>query len=278
MARCDEAARGIAEIVDETMASAARVHAVENGKDTAGRTLIAFGGAAPLHAARHGAEARDTRVVVPVDAGVGSAHGFLMAPVAYEVARSHYAKLRKFEPDIISGMLAAMADEAREIVRKGAQNQALTEVRTAFARYVGQGHEIPVLLPLRPLTNDDAATLREAFEKAYMRQYGRLIDGVDIEILTWTLTVQTAAAGSAAMPAAVARSAAAPAGRREIFDVGQAGGVSFAVFRRCDLGPGSTLAGPAIIVEDATSTVVGVGYDAQIGRDGSIIMTRRRTA
>ena len=79
MARA-EAARGIAEIVDETMASAARVHAVENGKDTAGRTLIAFGGAAPLHAARLAQKLGIRRVVVPVDAGVGSAHGFLMAP------------------------------------------------------------------------------------------------------------------------------------------------------------------------------------------------------
>src|SRR6185503_1726986 len=83
-----EAARGIAEIVDETMASAARVHAVENGKDTSDRTLIAFGGAAPLHAVRLAQKLGVSRVVIPRDAGVGSAHGFLDAPIAYEVVRT----------------------------------------------------------------------------------------------------------------------------------------------------------------------------------------------
>ena len=92
-----EAARGIAEIVDETMASAARVHAVENGKETSGRTLIAFGGAAPLHAARLAQKLGIRRVVVPPDAGVGSALGFLDAPIAYEVVRTLLVRLDALE-------------------------------------------------------------------------------------------------------------------------------------------------------------------------------------
>jgi N-methylhydantoinase A len=273
-----EAAYAIAELVDEAMTNATRVHAAENGKTLSERTLIAFGGAAPLHVGRMADKLGIARIIVPVDAGVGSAIGFLLAPVSYEVTRSHYVRLKNFDPDGINILLTAMAKEAYDVVRQGAQNRPLQEIRTAFARYVGQGHEIPVLLPLRPLTPADAVTLRGSFEGAYMRYYGRLIESIDVEILTWALTVQTIAADFSPIPPAVARAATAVAHRREIFDVGQGGLIPFAVLRRSALGPGSTLAGPAIIVEDATSTVVGRGYDVEIAGDGSIVMTRRGTA
>src|SRR5258707_6169806 len=107
-----EAARGIAEIVDETMASAARVHAVENGKDTTGRTMIAFGGAAPLHAARLASKLGIERVVVPPDAGVGSAHGFLDAPIAYEVVRTLVVRLDALDHARIDTIFAEMRAEA----------------------------------------------------------------------------------------------------------------------------------------------------------------------
>src|SRR6202041_3431528 len=107
-----EAARGIVEIVDETMASAARVHAVENGKDTAGRTLIAFGGAAPLHAARLAQKLGITRIVIPVDAGVGSAHGFLDAPIAYEVVRTLLLRLDRLDTAALDALFADMRAEA----------------------------------------------------------------------------------------------------------------------------------------------------------------------
>ena len=92
------AAFGVGEIVDENMANAARVHAVERGDDVEDRTLIAFGGAAPLHAARLAEKLGIDRIVIPPDAGVGSAVGFLRAPVAYEVVRSRYMRLDRFDP------------------------------------------------------------------------------------------------------------------------------------------------------------------------------------
>jgi N-methylhydantoinase A len=107
------AAAGIAEIVDETMASAARVHAVENGKDTAERTLIAFGGAAPLHAARLARKLGMKRVVVPVGAGVGSAFGFLRAPIAYEVVRTRHLRLDLFDAKTVNGLFTAMREGSR---------------------------------------------------------------------------------------------------------------------------------------------------------------------
>ena len=97
VSRADHAALGISEMVDENMANAARVHAIESGKDLRARTLIAFGGAAPLHAARVAEKLGIGRVLIPANAGVGSAVGLLRAPVAYEIVRSRLMRLSEFD-------------------------------------------------------------------------------------------------------------------------------------------------------------------------------------
>ena len=102
------------------MANAARVHAIEWGKDIAARAMIAFGGAAPLHAARLAEKLDIPTVVVPTGAGVGSAIGFLHAPISYEVVRSRYMRLSDFDADEINSLFSEMADEARVIVSSGA--------------------------------------------------------------------------------------------------------------------------------------------------------------
>ena len=113
------AAFGVSEIVDENMANAARVHAIESGKDARGRTLVAFGGAAPLHAARMAEKLGLDRVLVPSNAGVGSAVGFLRAPIAYEIVRSQLQRLDAFDADAANALLQAMRAEAEAIVRRG---------------------------------------------------------------------------------------------------------------------------------------------------------------
>ena len=171
------AALGVSEIVDENMANAARVHAIESGKDARGRTLVAFGGAAPLHAARLAEKLGLDRVLVPANAGVGSAVGFLRAPIAYEIVRSALQRLDEFDADAANALMSGMRVEAEAIVRRGAPTAALIETRSAFMRYRGQGHEIAVPLPVRPYRGDDAAILRAAFEDAYRRLYHRVIPG-----------------------------------------------------------------------------------------------------
>src|SRR5205823_4184728 len=168
------AALGVSEIVDENMANAARVHAIESGKDARGRTLVAFGGAAPLHAARMAEKLGLDRVLVPSHAGVGSAVGFLRAPIAYEIVRSSLQRLDEFDAAAANALYAAMRAEAEPIVRRGAGDAPLTETRSAFMRYRGQGHEIAVPLPARPYRSDDAALLHAAFEQAYRRLYSRV--------------------------------------------------------------------------------------------------------
>ncbi len=271
----EEFAFAVAELVDEAMANAAQVHAVESGKALEERTLIAFGGAAPLHVARVAEKLGIARIIIPPAAGVGSAVGFLRAPVSYEVARSLYVRLGQFAAGPLNALLRAMAAEAREIAARGAPGVRLAERRTAFARYVGQGHEIGIEVPPADLGAGDAPQLRNAFEAAYRAQYGRLIEGVDIEILTWTVTVSTPEETPSRAPPPRPHAASA-LGNRQVFDVGEARRLDHALYRRAELAAGAKLSGPAIIVEDSTSTVVAARYDAAIAGDGSIVLTRRR--
>ena len=266
------AAYAVSEVVDENMANAARVHAVEWGKDIRARTMIAFGGAAPLHAARLAEKLELDAVVVPPQAGVGSAVGFLRAPVSYELARSRHMRLSAFDTDDAAALLEEMASEARAVVALAAGQAAngLDEVRHLYMRYVGQGHEIAVRLPEGGL--GDADLLRHAFEAAYRRLYDRAIPGQDLEVLSWTVTVSSAPPEvlPAGAPGGDRTDAAATA---PLFDNG--GFVEAAMHRREALAAGASVPGPALIVEDQTTTVVSAAFDARVEADGSILLTRK---
>jgi N-methylhydantoinase A len=264
-----EAARGITEIVDETMASAARVHAVENGKDTSGRTLIAFGGAAPLHAARLASKLGIERVVIPPDAGVGSAHGFLDAPIAYEVVRTHVVRLEQLDQISIDTMFAEMREETEAVVRLGAPAGDLRETRTAYMRYRGQGHEIAVPFPAGKA---DPATLRTAFDTTYTALFGRIIPRLEIEVVTWTLALaqRQDQPESSIRPAENGR--AKPIGTRRMVETETGETVTAHVHNRRALSPGAIVSGPAVILEDGTTTVIPSDRVARIGTDREIVI------
>ncbi len=272
------AAFAISEVVDENMANAARVHAIERGKDLGGRALIAFGGAAPVHAARLAEKLGVATVIIPTDAGVGSAVGFLNAPVSYEVVRSRYMRLSGLDSAAISEMFDAMYTEAEEIVRLGAPSGALEEQRIAYMRYVGQGHEVSVSLPLRKLREDDAETLQQAFDETYTRHYGRIIPGMDVEVLTWALTL-TAPVSEPETAADPAEAGSPPAnGKRRLFNTHTADFEQVPVYARESLSPGMRIQGPAVVSETQTSTVVARGFDARIDGQGYIILERQAAA
>ncbi|MBK1657274.1 hydantoinase/oxoprolinase family protein [Paracraurococcus ruber] len=268
------AARGITEIVTETMASAARVHAVENGKDTAGRTLIAFGGAAPLHAARLAQKLGMDRVLVPVGAGVGSAHGFLDAPIGYEVVRTRLLHLAEFDAALVNGLYDAMRAEAEAVVRLGAPGAALRAERTGYMRYRGQGHEVAVALPDGPYGADGAARLLAAFEEAYRALYGRVIPKLEVEVLTWTLSLAEAKDLPARIPDPPPQPAPAPAGTRRLVDPGSGEAVEAAIHPRAALPRGARIQGPAVIVEDETATLVPAGFRAGPNAAGHLLIER----
>jgi N-methylhydantoinase A len=270
------AALGISEIVDENMANAARVHAIESGKDARGRTLVAFGGAAPLHAARMAEKLGLDRIVVPSYAGVGSAVGFLRAPIAYEIVRSALQRLDQFDAVAANALFAAMRAEAEPIVRSGAGDAPLTETRSAFMRYRGQGHEIAVPLPPRPYRADDATLFQATFEQEYRRLYSRIIPGVEIEVLSWVLLLSapqpTGADAAAPNPQPYTPQ---PVRSRPVFDPETGEFIDVAIHERRSLRPGALIPGPAVIVEDETSTVLTRLFDARIDAFGYIELTRR---
>jgi len=273
---CDLGAFGLSEVVDENMAAAARTHAAEFGMDLGQRDMIAFGGAAPLHAARLGEKLGVRRIVVPTEAGVGSAVGFLLAPIAYEVVRSRRQNLSALQPGLINGLMDDMHDEALTVVKQGSDASNLVETRHAYMRYVGQGHEIAVPLPNEGYGDEHAAVFMQAFETAYTHLYGRTIDGIDVEVLSWTLTISAPAQNAVSQPAAPgSKNTPRPVTVQSLFDPGRAERVETPVYLREQLGPGDCISGPALITEDQTTTVVTSGYDAAIDARGYIVLTRR---
>jgi len=270
------AALGVSEMVDENMSNAARVHTIESGKNVADRTLIAFGGAAPLHAARVAEKLGLKRVLVPTSAGVGSAVGFLRAPIAYEIVRSHIQRLGTFDAGLANRILAEMRAEAETIVRQGAGTKAkLEERRAAFMRYRGQGHEISVPLPARDFNADDKPVLLAAFEEAYRQLYSRAIPGVEVEILSWVTVVSAPIDEVRETPSKAQAGSPSPISRRKVFDPASGEYQEVPFYRRESMKPGWTVPGPAVIEEDETSTVVSPVFDARVDGFGYIELTRR---
>ena len=190
---------GVVEMVDENMANASRVHAIERGKVVGRHTMIAFGGGAPLHAGRLAQKLGIERVVIPTGAGVGSAIGFLLAPIAYEVVRSLAVDFREFDAGPVNAMLDEMREEATAVVRAGAPPGAnLAVTRFVELRYVGQGHDLRVALDDGPLSRDHGALLKTRFEDRYRAVYGLTIDGLDIQSVSWSVTGATEAPHAAA--------------------------------------------------------------------------------
>jgi len=271
----DAAALGVIEIVDENMASAARVHAVERGKEIQNRTMIAFGGAAPLHAARLAEKLEIGKVVIPANAGVGSAVGFLLAPVAYEVVRSRYVRMSAFDADGLNELFDAMSAEAREVVALGAPGVEAVERRHAYARYIGQGHEVKIDLPDRPLNPDDAQAIAEGFEAAYRQQFGRSVPGLEVEVLTWSVTAYAESEDEAARETVASDTQeTASDQRRGIVFPGHAERRDAQIHQRDGLDAGSRLAGPAAIAEKQTTTIVPPGWRGDVDGDGNLILLR----
>ena len=270
------AAFAISEVVDENMAAAARAHAAEFGMDLGSRDMVAFGGAAPLHAARLGEKLGVRRIIVPSEAGVGSAVGFLLAPVAYEVVRSRRQRLSALDHGLVNSLMQEMREESLAVVRMGTQAPELQEIRHAYMRYVGQGHEIVVALPVERYGAGHGKAFREAFETAYKRLYGRVMQGIDIEVLSWTLTVsEPPCRVQAPFQDSVSLSLTPMPGRQALFDPGDERPVEAQVYLREALHPGDRVEGPALITEDQTTTVVTSAWVAEIDNRGHIVLERR---
>ena len=262
------AAFGITEVVTENMASAARAHAMEWGKSLDDRTLVAFGGAAPLHAAGLADKLGIDRVLIPEGAGVGSAIGFLVAPVSYEVVRSRYLRLSRYDHMVVEQVVKEMREDAAEVLTDSVLSERPKEVVRAFMRYVGQGYEIAV--EIDPVTASEGV-LRTAFDRAYEQLYGRLIPGLDIEVMSWTLSLaenkQISIEGH--IPAA------SHLDQRDHQSMYEEGTMKKAVILdRSNMGPDISVTGPGLVVEEQTTTVVPSHFQVTVNRHGDLVLER----
>jgi N-methylhydantoinase A len=267
-------AAGVTEIVEENMANAARVHAIERGRDIASCTMIAFGGGAPLHACRLADKVGVRSIIVPMGAGVGSAIGFLRAPVAYEITKSAVGSLENFDAAKVNHLLAEMTRDARAVVEPALGGAKATVQIIADCRYVGQGHEIRINVPVRTLTNRDGVKLKAEFERIYEQFYGLRIPNQEAEAITWSVTVSSRVVKPKRAARAAARPAPKPRSKRPIYDPALGRQVNAPVYWRFDMSQGAAIKGPAIIAEDETSTIVGANFKAAINSLGYIVLER----
>ena len=269
-------AAGVTEIVEENMANAARVHAIERGHDISSCTMIAFGGGAPLHACRLAEKVGVSTIIVPKGAGVGSAIGFLRAPVAYEITKSAVIPLERFDAARVNALLASMTADARAVVEPALGKGKASVQIIADCRYVGQGHEIRVPLPVKKLTPGDGTKIKAAFERLYEQVYGLRIPNQEAEAITWSVTVTSQAVKPKRAAKAGAKPAPKPRSKRTIYDPALGKQVQAPVYWRFDMAPGAAIKGPAIIAEDETSTIVGARFKASINSLGYIVLERTR--
>jgi N-methylhydantoinase A len=271
------AALGIQQLVDENMANAARVHAAERGLDIRSHTLVATGGAGPVHACGLAQRLGLNRVIVPPAAGVGSAFGLMLAPISFDFVRTFVCRLEDLDIDFLSGMMAELEAQGRQIVRDaGVASTQVRVLRSADMRYVGQGFEIRVDLPEEEFDGAMVGRIQDSFDAEYKRLYGRLCDGVSVESVHWRVTVTGPRPNPGRMK--IRRMAGhggdVEKGSRPVF-FDDGGSVDVPAFDRYQLEVGFSQHGPLIIEEAESTTVVRPGWSCKVGGDGEILLKRR---
>ena len=290
--RPERAAWGVQELVDENMANAARVHAAERGADLRPFTLVATGGAGPVHACGLAERLGITSVVVPPGAGVGSAFGLLLAPISFDFVRTYVTRLEEMDPAAVEHLMVELEAEGREIVEgAGVSTADISVICAVDMRYAGQGFEIRV--PFQETfdaTSDrqDAmgARLQGAFDDEYERLYGRLCEDVPVESVHWRVTVtgpkpapgQVNVRGSGSLTEGDRASGTETlkGTRQAVFAFSEEGAISaeVPVYDRYRLGQGFSVEGPAIIEEAESTTVVRPGWRCRLDDSSGLILGR----
>jgi N-methylhydantoinase A len=270
-----EAARGIHQVVNENMANAARIHAVERGKDPRAYPLFAFGGAGPVHGYRVARALGVSGFIAPLGAGATSAFGFLCAPLAFDFKRSLYGRLDELDWSEVNRALEEMEGEGRDLLRaSGVEDTEIQVRRLSEMRYAGQGHEVTVELPDGELGPDDADRLAALYHEEYRRLYGREGPDVPLEALTWRLEVvsprpQIQLDARKDNPRALSE---AHKGEREIYLPENEGFRNVPVYDRYRLDPGAAFEGPAVVEERESTVVLGPDTEVEIDPARNLIV------
>ena len=267
-----EAAWGVAEMVDENMANAARVHAVENGEDLSEYTMIAFGGAAPLHAARLCEKLGIRRCLIPQGAGVGSAIGFLRAPFSFEANNSVFMQLSSFDPVRVKQLFADMEKEASAFVRSCDQDANIKTEYKVYMRYAGQGWEIPVPLTVQHITKPNTSDYKACFEREYEQLFARTVAGMEIEITVWSVNAYTEPPEVRPVQQQGHQRTLETTNTRPLFDPALSTFVNATVAQRDAVKDTTQIIGPAMLTEDETTIIVPSSRDAVACGDGTIVV------
>jgi N-methylhydantoinase A len=270
-----EAAWGIHQVVNENMANAARVHAIERGKDPRAYPLFAFGGAGPVHAYRVARALGIPGFIAPLGAGATSALGFLCAPLSFDLVRSLYGRLDELDWAAANAALEEMDEEGRDLLRaSGVADAEIRVRRLCEMRYTGQGHEVTVELPDGELRPEDAERLKAFYRKEYLRLYNREGPNVPLEALTWRLEVaaprpeiRLEGEEGASYPAERAQK-----GAREIYLPEDAGFTRVPVYDRYRFAPGATFEGPAVVEERESTVILGPEGRAEVDAARNLIV------
>ena len=276
----EEAAWGIHQVVNESMANAARIHTLERGKDPHSFPLFAFGGAGPVHGFRVAMALGSPALIVPFGAGVMSAAGFLTAPLAFDFVRSWPGRIDHLDWQKANTLLSEMELEGQELLQaSGVPTGQISYRREADMRYVGQGHEIYVPLPSGQLDNASIPLLTSSFEEVYRRLYERLSPSVPIEIINWRVTasgptpevrIQLPRAEHTHTAAQEARK-----GNRKVYFPG--GFRAVPVYDRYHLLPGMSFTGPAIVEERESTVIVGPDSRFRIDEQWNLVVELHTT-
>lgn len=273
-----ESAWGLAEVVDENMANAARVHAVENGEDLSEYTMIAFGGAAPLHAARLCDKLGVSSCLVPSGAGVGSAIGFLRAPFSFEENRSVFMLMSEFDPIAVTQLFKEMEDEATRFVRQCDADATIRSDHKIYMRYSGQGWEIPVDLPPALAAAPDAETYLALFYKEYENLFGRTVEGLEVEVTVWSVNAYTESKKEQPLKKPAKLTPAQSTEMRDVFDPGLSDKVKAQVHDRNQLNANEVVQGPAVITENETTVIVHDNREVLMHTDGTLEIREKESA
>jgi N-methylhydantoinase A len=256
----EEAAWGIHQIVNESMANAARIHTLERGKDPHRFPIFAFGGAGPVHGFRIAKALGSPALIVPFGAGVMSAVGFLTAPLAFDFVRSWPGRIDRLDWEKVNALLGEMEAEGQALLENsGVLTEHIHHQCVADMRYVGQGHEIQVALPTGQLSSDSISAIIGSFEEVYRRLYERLSQSMPLEIINWRVTssspspqVRLQVTGDEQTVAQTARK-----GSRAAYVPELGGFHDIPVYNRYGLMPGTSFTGPAIVEERESTVIVG---------------------
>ncbi len=267
----EQAIWGIHDLINETMAAAARTHIAEKGGNPGLLTVAAFGGAGPVHAYGLARKLGAPRLLVPPNAGVGSAMGFFTAPRAFDLLRSHKVALEDAEFDAIEGIFAALQDEgARTLRGTGGDEAALVIERSVDARFVGQGSETRVPLPPEDFAALTREQVRGAFDREYERLYGRTYPDSPVELVSFRVraSLPVPQLRLPTVDGAGRTLDGARKGSRPAYSAEERGFVEFQVFDRYGLPPDREFAGPAIVEERESTVILDAGATARLDETG----------